>query len=318
MLHRLTMRQVKAERGAVKNVAHAKREMAKPDGWVETEPGLVFEVMDGSVALHGEAQLLQEAKNEIDVAGVNPALQGDMTAPSGRSQEIAQAAGLAEESVPFDALKEWKWRVYRAIWNRVRQFWTGEKWIRVTDDENNLRWVPLNRPVPRWEEMARIAEEQGKPLPPEVIEQLKADPKTQDQVRTENQLAELDVDIVVDDGPDSVTVQSEQYQQLIELKKAAPNEIPTKLVIQASQLRNKEQLLEAMESGGVPPELQKAMQAAQQQVEALTKELEQAKADRAIEAAKVEIDRYKAETERMKVIADANRPPPQPQQAIPA
>ena len=217
-----------------------------------------------------------------------------MTAPSGRSQEIAQAAGLAEESVPFDALKEWKWRVYRAIWNRVRQFWTGEKWIRVTDDENNLRWVPLNRPVPRWEEMARIAEEQGKPLPPEVIEQLKADPKTQDQVRTENQLAELDVDIVVDDGPDSVTVQSEQYQQLIELKKAAPNEIPTKLVIHASQLRNKEQLLEA------------------------TKELEQAKADRAIEAAKVEIDRYKAETERMKVIADANRPPPQPQQAIPA
>ena len=32
-------------------------------------------------------------------------------------------------------------RLHEATWLRIRQFWTSEKWIRVTDDEKNTRWV---------------------------------------------------------------------------------------------------------------------------------------------------------------------------------
>jgi hypothetical protein len=312
-LHRLTMRQVVAERGAVKNKAEAKRELAKPDGYIEIEPGFKFDVSDNPQALAGELDLLREAKTEIDAAGVSPALDGRQSAPSGRAQEVAQQAGLAEESVPFEALKEFSWRVYRAIWNRVRQYWTSEKWIRVTDDENNLRWVQINKPVTRGEQIIEQAQQAGQPLSPEQVQQIAADPRSKEVARTDNAIAELDVDILVEDGPDSVTVQSEQFDALVELKKAAPNEIPTKLVLQASSLRNKDQIIEALESGGVPPEMQQAMQAAQQKAAELEKQLQAAQAklqDRAIEQEKVAIDRYKAETERMKVIADANRPPP--------
>jgi hypothetical protein len=310
-LHRLTMRQVVAERGAVKNRAEAKRELAKPDGYIEVEPGLRFEISDSVAAMSGELQLMQESKSEIDAAGVSPALDGRQSAPSGRAQEVAQQAGLAEESVPFDALKEWSWRVYRAVWNRVRQYWTAEKWIRVTDDEKNLRWVALNKPVTRGEEIVQMAAQQGKPLAPEQVQAIAADPRSQDVVRKQNEVASLDVDIIVEDGPDSVTVQSEQFEALVELKKADPS-IPTKLVIQASQLRNKEQILAEMEGGGVPPQVQQMMKQAEEQVQALSQQVQELQGklqDKAIEQQKVEIDRFKAETERMKVVLDAQRPP---------
>ena len=35
----------------------------------------------------------------------------------------------------LDDLRHLDRRVYRMVWNRIRQFWTGQRWIRVTDDE---------------------------------------------------------------------------------------------------------------------------------------------------------------------------------------
>ena len=35
----------------------------------------------------------------------------------------------------LDHLRDLDLRVFRMMWNRIRQFWTTEKWIRVTDDE---------------------------------------------------------------------------------------------------------------------------------------------------------------------------------------
>lgn len=232
-LHYLNSRQVVAEEGAVPDVAAAKRELARPDGWVVKYPGMDLQIGDPIQMASGEMQLLAEAKAEIDASGVNPALEGDIQAPSGRAVEALQQAGLSEMAVLFDALRDWNWRVYRAVWNRIRQFWTAERWIRVTDDERNLRWVGLN--VPQTDEFGA-------------------------QIGVQNDVAQLDVDIILYDAPDSVNIQSEQYQMLTEMWKAAPDRIPLEMVIQASTLRNKDQLLEAIKKPQVPPEVQQMQQ----------------------------------------------------------
>ena len=186
--------------------------------------------------------------------------------------------GLAEKEVTFTALQDWTWRVYRSVWNRISQYWTEERWIRVTDDERNMKWVTLN--------------------------QRQIDPQTGQEV-VQNKLAELDVDIILEDGPDSVNIQSEQYQQLVELKKADPS-IPTMAVIEASQLRNKDKLIELMQQGGIPPQIQKQMQDMQQQLQDAQQKLQEAQqqahekgGDRELKAMELRIKEYEAVTARI-------------------
>ena len=324
LLHRLSVRQVIAEHGAVQDVALAKRELARPDGWIEKAPDLHFEIVDQSQAIMGEANLLAEAKAEIDTSGVNPSLEGNKEAPSGRAQEIQQASGLAEMAVVFDALRDWSWRVYRASWNRVRQYWTDEKWIRVTDDDRNVRFVGLNHPVTVAEEAQRMADE-GEPVPPEL--QAAAAQMPSHVLRIENPVAETDVDIRIEDGPDTVTIQAEQFEQLVQLKQSDPAAIPTQMVIEASSLRNKDRIMEHLQSGGIPPQVQQQMQQMQEQLQQAQQALAQAEqqaqsqqADQqkhsadmaikqyelrikerelAIKEQELGIDQYRAETERI-------------------
>jgi ElaB/YqjD/DUF883 family membrane-anchored ribosome-binding protein len=261
-LHLLNSKQVITEKGAVDSIAQAKREVAKPDGMIEVNPSMRFEVIEQPGLVAGQLQLLQEAKNEIDASGVNPAIEGDASAPSGRAQEMLLQAGLSEMASVFEAVKDWSWEIYRQVWFRIRQYWNEERWVRVTDDERNMLWVALNKPITQ----ADVILEQNQ-LPPEQAEQIKADPLMQQQVGMQNAIAELDVDLILEEGPDSITIQSEQYQALIELKKSDPAAIPTRMIIEASSLRNKDQLLEHLEQGGVPPEMQQQMQEMQKALE---------------------------------------------------
>lgn len=310
-LHRLTMRQVVAEDGAVESVSKAKRELAKPDGWIIKRPDTVLEIQDGLAPMQGELQLLAEAKAELNTIGVNPSLQGDTRAPSGRSQEIQQGAALSEYAIYFDALRDWSWRVYRAAWCRIRQYWDGPMWIRVTDDEQNLKWVGINRPVTVADEVARLQQE-GQPVPPQL--QMMAAIAPSMVLRVENPVASLDVDIIVEDGPDTVTVQAEQFAQLVELKKADPMAIPTEMVIEASNLRNKDRILEHLKGAGIPPQVQQQMQALQEE----NAKLKQQAANNPATAIKAqadlmgaqtdqfnaETDRFNAETERLNAATD--------------
>lgn len=244
-LHLLNSRLIVAGFGAVVDVEQARKEAAKPDGYIEVMPDSRFEFPDHQGLIAGQLELLREAKAEIDSSGVNPALEGDLKAPSGRAVEALTQAGLAEQAVVFDSLKDWSWRVYRATWNRIKQYWTDERWVRVTDDERNMKWVAVN----------------------------KVDPATG---QVQNPLAEIDVDLILEDGPDSVTIQSEQYEMLVELKRADPAAIPTQAVIEASSLRNKDKILEMMQQGGVPPQIQQQMQELQGALQEAQQQLQQA------------------------------------------
>jgi hypothetical protein len=186
------------------------------------------------------------------------------------------------------------------MWCRVRQYWDGPMWIRVTDDESNLRFVGLNRPVTAGEEVAQMMQEQ-RPIPPQLGLMAQIDPNM--VTRIENPVSELDVDIIVEDGPDTVTVQAEQFAQLVELKKADPMAIPTEMVIEASNLRNKDRILEHLKGGGIPPQVQLRQQAANNPADQIKAQADLLGAQ--TDQFNAETDRFNAETERLN--AQTNR-----------
>ena len=85
-LHLLSVRQVIAEQGAVPDVDKARREVAKPDGYIEVMPGLKFEIEQTADLAAGQFQLLQHATAEMQLSGPNAAMSGtDPRELSGRA-----------------------------------------------------------------------------------------------------------------------------------------------------------------------------------------------------------------------------------------
>lgn len=296
-LHLISTRQTFGSRSSVKDVDDAKAELAKPDGHLEVESGEFgkdFGVLPTGDMAAAQFQLLQEAKMEIDLMGPNASMQGKSAAEqSGRAIIAQQQGGYVELGPMMDAKRQWDLRVYAAVWDRIRQFWTAEKWIRVTDDERNIRFVGLNKPVTAGEAYLKQMEQQG--ASPEEIQaaqqQIANEPRAQQVIGVENSTAEMMVDIIVDDAPDSVTIQHEQFQQLVELVKGGVP-IPPDVLIEASQLRDKDKLLEKMSSQqqGPTPE-QQALEAKMQ--------AEQAKV-----AADLQAKQQQAQIDAMKAQAD--------------
>lgn len=288
-LHLLNVRQVKAEKGAVSDVNHARAEMARPDGFVEVTPGMLFEVLDTNDMGAAQLQLLQEAKQEIDAVGVNAALSGNEgRVMSGRALMARSEQGLNELGPTFDSFKRWQLQVYRRVWMCVRQFWTAEKWIRVTDDETNTKFVGLNQPLTLGEQLLEEAESQGMEVTDEMRQQSKMDPRMQQVVGVRNNVAEMDVDIILDAVPATASLQVEQFQILADMA-GKGIQIPPRALIEASQLRNKQKVIEAMEGGEkqeIPPQVQQAMQAASAEIQALRQALQEAQSGIAVEQAK--------------------------------
>jgi len=228
-LHLMSVRQVMTERGAVEDINKTRQELARPDGVVEVTPGMVFEVLKTGDMAAAQFNLLTEAKQEIDAVGYNAAVSGkEQKSMSGVALENRRLAGQTEIAPMFDVLKHLDVRVYRKIWNRIKQYWKAEKWIRVTDDPSNIRFVPLNY----------------------------QDPNTGQVI---NNVAELDVDIIIDDAPDAVTMQQEEFVALAEMVKSGIP-VPPTAIIEASNLKNKDRILQEMRQGmAVPPEIQEKL-----------------------------------------------------------
>jgi hypothetical protein len=196
-LHISNSRRLIMEIGSVKDVETARKEWARPDGILEINPGFSDKIKpdDQTGDLKAAMDFLGEAKNEIDsFANVNPALlaQGDPSEHSGVAIDLIQRAGLAELSKFILAHRSWKIRVYRAIWNIVQRHWTAERWIRVTDDQKVASWIQLNGvDIDRNPQSPNF----GKPV-------------------LVNALGSLDVDIIIDEGPDTANIMQDAYQLL--------------------------------------------------------------------------------------------------------
>ena len=196
---------------------------------------------------------MQATGPNASMAGNDP---GDL---SGRAILAQQAGGAAAHEPLADGLRSWTRRVYECAWMAVRQYWTGERWVRVTDDLGNLAWVGLNRRVTLQDELASMPEGQRA----EVMRQMMlqpGDPRLQQVLRVENDVTDLDVDITIEEGPDVPAQQAEQFAQLVQLAQSVPGSIPPDVLIAASALRNKGDLLARMKQHME----EQAQQAAQQ------------------------------------------------------
>jgi len=248
-LHLLNSRRVIAERGAVDDVEIARRELARPDGFIEKNKGYELDFDDITrTDAKGNLELLAEAKAEIDTYGPNPALASVQVDPaSARAMELLYAAGIAEIGTFIANFRRWKLRVYRALWCAIQTFWTGERWIRVTDDQNVQQLVQVNG----WQR----------------------DPQTGFPVAINN-VAALDVDIQIAQAEQTINTMAAVFEDLIGMAKTGTN-IPPELIIELSALpydvkaRAMQHLLQSKQD----PKDQAAIQLKFQQEAAKTQEI---------------------------------------------
>jgi hypothetical protein len=243
-LHLFTARQTFGTETAAggMSVKMMREQLAKPDGHIQLGPsaewGKNFGVIPTGDQAAGHFELLQQVMGVFETMGPNASMMGKGSgAQSGRAIQANQQGGSVQVGTQTDTLKDLDYGAYRKMWNGVRQFWTGETWIRVTDDEKNLKWVGLNSP-----KMQQIQTPDG-----QTFEQPEMDPMTGQPV-IENNVAEIDVDIIIDDAPDMGSLQDEQFALLVQLKSMDQGgEIPFKAIIAAAPgLRNKAEMLTAI------------------------------------------------------------------------
>lgn len=249
ILQLLFNRQVVIAKGAV-DVRKVRSELTRPDGVIEIDPDMAegalqagmkpFEVVQQDSQIAAQFSLLTESKEEIDKLGPNASLLGQLSGQqSGRAIMAQQNAGMAELAPIYDSLRDWTIRCYRAMWARMKQFWTEERWVRITEDNEAPRFIGINQ-----------------------FQGWAIDPMTgQAMPQVANNIAEMDVDIIIDAAPDMVTLQQEQFDQLAKMAQGGVG-IPPDVLIEASSLRDKAKLLEKMQQAN--QQAQQAQMMAQQ------------------------------------------------------
>jgi hypothetical protein len=277
-LHLLSVNQALAEKGAVDDVEAARRELAKPDGFVEYTPGMKMEVRENADLAEGQFKLLQEAQLALSATGPNEALLGTTGDISGRAKQLDQQGGLITLGIQGDSIRFWQKRVMTAVFSRMKQFMTGEQFIRITDGEKS-KFQPLNSTYPPDHPQVRAGKVQpGQPM---------------------NVLPEMEMDIIIDEAPDVATVQQEDFQSLVSLADGKIP-IPPQALIEASGLSSatKKKVLDSMmghlpDGTEIPPQVKQQMDQAQQQIQ----QIQQAQAQKAQEQMQTEqqIQQAKAE-----------------------
>ena len=208
-LHVANSRRIIADKGAVDDVEKARIEMARPDGFVEVNPGSKLVPDDRPQDLAAFSAMADSAANEIDqYASVNMAVMAGASLAniSGRAIELLRQPGMAELGPFVLAYRQWKLQLYRAIWNTAQKHWTSPKWIRMVDDESQkAQFVQLN---------ALDTDQFGRPV---IV----------------NALGALDVDIVMEEGPDVATLTQDLFDML---KGYPPGTFPPQVLIEMSAM----------------------------------------------------------------------------------
>lgn len=222
-LHELNSRRIKAEDGAFADIEVTRREAVRPDGVVIYNKGFEMEFDDNTRIANVEGQLkfLEDAKNEIENFGPNPALIGQgLEYKSGRAINLLQQAGIAELGPFVIGIRNWKLRLYRAIWSAAQRYWTAERWIRVTDVDGLAQFIKVN---------GVGVDAMGLP-------------------RMINAIGQLDVNFVLDEGPDEINMMADAYDTLVALTAQGAN-IPPQVLLELAPLQSsvKKKLLALMQ-----------------------------------------------------------------------
>ena len=272
ILHRIATDRFFYEDGSIEDVDELGKQLARPDGKIRItrgEWGKSVGLVDvNGVKLQGETERFQMAVTEIENLGPNPGLVGrgeGVDGASGRALLAQRDSGMTELSPIFERHRDWKLRVYRTLWRRCKQAWTGQKWIRITDDDNAVQHIALNQ------------------------YEMQADPQTgMPVIGGQNIMAQMDVDIILNEGPDSITVNEELMTTLSNLGEVATGPLG-KVMIELSNAPNKERLLKMLDKATAPDP---SVAALQQRMAHLEEMLKAAMIDKTV----AEVENKRADT----------------------
>lgn len=209
-MHIMNTRQLIIRKGVVASIEVARREIMRPDGVLEHNGQTAddFRIEQPAQEFLQQTQYYEDAKGEIEKFGPNQALLGDLgQSASGRAYAMAQQAGLAELGPFLKNYRMWKLEQYQAMWCAAQRYWTAERFLRVTDDQGLAQFMPVNQ-VDK--------DEYGQPA-------------------LVNSLGAIDVDIVIDEGPDTETIMGDVNDTLQSLAQNGVA-IPPMVFIETSKL----------------------------------------------------------------------------------
>ena len=142
----------------------------------------------------------------------------------GRAIELLRQPGMAELGPFILAYRAWKLQLYKMIWNAVQRHWTAQRWLRVTNSQGLAQFIQLN---------GLGMDQFGRPA---II----------------NAVGAVDVDIVLEEGPDIGTLTNETYEAL---KGYPPGTFPPGVLIELSPLprSEKDRILQLLTPKPQPP-----------------------------------------------------------------
>jgi len=276
-MHIMNTRQIKLKEGTVDDIEVTRREAARPDGTlVYRGQSTDLEVIEADQEFINQTNYYNDAKAEIDTFGPNQQLiQQFGQNVSGRAANMLQQAGLAELGPFLKNFRMWKLQRYRSCWMAAQKFWTADRFLRVTENQGVAQFLQVN---------GVGLNESGVPV-------------------LVNFLGNIDVEIKVDEGPDSETILGDVFDLLMSL---AQNNVPVppQAIIEASSLPvSEKQKLQQM-VGQVDPMAQMAKQLAMQDKQA---DIGKKQADIGKTQSQTVLNTAKARTEGM----PSAPPPPQ-------
>lgn len=251
-LHLLNSRQIQVDPDMYMPIDTdlARAEASRADGVLPAGTSLV----PTSDMASGNLNMLAEAKESLSRM-VPVALAQDLregSASSGRARQVAQQAGLTQFGRGFGRLEDFEERIYRQFWMAAQQFWTAPMFIRVTDNPRAPEFLQINVPVIQ---PGIVMGEDGQPT------------IGQQQVGVEKQIAAMDMDIIIGTTPDTIALEQEVFDSLMELVRGGvdPFSPQFELLIEMSPLPDKVRILERLKSFREQVQQQQAQAMAEQQ-----------------------------------------------------
>ncbi|WP_114227035.1 MULTISPECIES: hypothetical protein [Sphingomonas] len=221
----------------------------------------------------GQAQLLAKTEADFDrrtpSSTVLSAMRGQ---DSGRARQILQNAGLTEWSRAFLHLEKLEERMNRHLWFGAKQFMTTKQWIRTTGEARAADYLEINVPV--GVNMVPQTDAQGAP----VMDPTTGAPAMKAVPVLEKALATMDVDIILDSVPDTVSLQQEANEQILKYAEGMQLSITDpqfRLVMELFLTVDRTRQLERYDAGMARMQEQAApMQQMQQQMQQMQQQLE--------------------------------------------
>lgn len=287
----------------------------------ETHPYLEYKPIPGQPPPQRQpfagvpAGALQEALNASDdmkaILGMYDASLGARSnETSGKAIMARQREGDVSTFHFVDNLTRAIRHAGRIIIDLIPHVYTGQRVIRVLGHDGKPQTVPINQPVA--------------PNPEGAYQPVPAGQEPPEQSRIFD-LTAGKYDLAVDAGPSFTTRREEVAMLLTEMMRSWPQAVPIlgDLLVKYLDLPDAEEIqkrLQALQGVGADPQAVQKLQAEfgklKEEHAKVQLENQTIKADRSLDAQKIRVEGYKAQTERMVAIRDIMAPPVEPQQPV--